>query len=210
MSNVPLMFQPLVKYAQFEGRSRRSEFWLWVLFRILIGMVAGSVMSSVLFSSMASVHTMANMSPDAMSQAYLNSMSNYMRVMPIFSLINLALLVPSIAVGVRRLHDTNRTGWWMIMPIVVAIAGVILFFIFGGSALFSLIQAGEHPNDAAVGQFVLQLVGSMMLCLFLPMLIAEIVMLVFYVTDGTPGPNRFGPDPKGRGAIKASVSETFA
>ncbi len=210
MSNVPLMFQPLVKYAEFQGRSRRSEFWLWVLFRILLGAVAGSVMSSMMFSGLAAIHPAANMAPDAMSQAYMGAMSNYMRVMPIFSLINLALLLPSIAVGVRRLHDTNRTGWWMIMPIVVAVAGVILFFIFGGSALFSLIQAGEHPNDAAVGQFILQLVGSMMLCLFLPMLIAEIVMLVFYVSDGTPGPNRFGADPKGRGAAKVSISETFA
>ena len=210
MSNVPLMFQPLVKYAEFQGRSRRSEFWLWVLFRILLGAVAGSVMSSMMFSGLAAIHPVANMSPDAMSQAYLNSMSNYMRVMPIFSLLNLALLIPSIAVGVRRLHDTNRTGWWMIMPIVVAVVGVILFFIFGGSALFSLIQAGEHPNNAATGQFILQLVGSMMLCLFLPMLIAEIIMLVFYVSDGTAGPNRFGADPKGRGVRNADIAQTFA
>ena len=48
-------------------------------------------------------------------------------------------------------------------------------------------------------KFAFGMFGSLFLCLFLPILIAEIVMLVFYVTDGTPTANRFGADPKGRG-----------
>ena len=45
---VPLMFQPLLKYAQFEGRSRRSEFWLWVLFRFLLGQLLGAIAMAII------------------------------------------------------------------------------------------------------------------------------------------------------------------
>ncbi len=196
MTNVPLMFQPLVKYADFNGRSRRSEFWLWVLFRILLGSTIGAIASSLLFSGIDFAH-IATSSPEAMHERMWGGMTNYMRVMPLLSLINLALLVPSYAVGVRRLHDTGRSGWWIVLPLVVAIVGTILFLVFGGTALFHLLQAGDHPSEAQGLQFAGQLIGSLFLFLLLPILVAEIVMLVFYVTEGKRGPNRFGPDPKG-------------
>ncbi len=190
MSNVPLIFQPLVKYVDFQGRARRSEFWLWVLFRIAVGMVMGTVMTSVMFTGM----NFQNPDP-------AQFMGRYFSVMPILQIVNLGLLLPSIAVAVRRLHDTNRSGWWYVMPIVVAIVGMILFFIFAGTQLFSAISAGNTMTDAQGMKFALSVIGSMFLFFFLPLLIAEIVMLVFYVSDGTPSANRFGDDPKGRGVI---------
>ncbi|WP_052025141.1 DUF805 domain-containing protein [Asticcacaulis sp. AC466] len=188
MSSVPLMFQPLVKYVDFQGRSRRSEFWLWVLFRLLVGAVMGTISTSFMLSGI-----------DMNSHNPEQFMSRYLQIMPIFSLINLGLLLPTLAVGVRRLHDINRTGWWLVMPIVVAFAGLILFFIIFGSQFFTVLGSGGQMTDAQSMHFVGQMLGSMFLCLFLPVLISQIVMLVFYVTDGTPGPNRFGADPKGRG-----------
>ena len=75
------------RYAEFEGRSRRREFWYFQLFLILAQFVAGFCDGLL--------HT------------------------PILGAItNLALFIPSIAVGVRRLHDTNRSGWWCLLPIV--------------------------------------------------------------------------------------------
>ncbi|MFT4075219.1 MAG: DUF805 domain-containing protein [Asticcacaulis sp.] len=192
MSNVPLIFQPLVKYVDFQGRARRSEFWLWVLLRIVVGMVMGTVITTVMFSGMNFQH------PDP-SQF----MGRYFTVMPLLQIVNLGLLLPSIAVAVRRLHDTNRSGWWYIMPIVVAIVGVVLFFIFAGTQLFSAIGTGEGTMTDAQGmKLFFTVMGSMFLFVFLPVLVAEIVMLVFYVSDGTPGANRFGPDPKGRGVME--------
>jgi uncharacterized membrane protein YhaH (DUF805 family) len=188
MSNVPLIFQPLVKYVDFQGRSRRSEFWLWVLFRIAVGAVLGTISISVLMSGM----NFQNPDPSQF-------VGRYFSVMPIVQLVNLGLLLPTIAVAVRRLHDINRTGWWVIMPVVVAIAGVILFFIFAGTQLFSAMSAGGAMTDEQGLKFAFGMFGSLFLFIFLPILIAEIVMLVFYVTDGTPTANRFGPDPKGRG-----------
>lgn len=188
MSNVPLIFQPLVKYVDFQGRSRRSEFWLWILFRIAVGAVLGTISISVLMSGM----NFQNPDPSQF-------VGRYFSVMPIVQLVNLGLLLPTIAVAVRRLHDINRTGWWVIMPVVVAIAGVILFFIFAGTQLFSAMSAGGAMTDEQGLKFAFGMFGSLFLFIFLPILIAEIVMLVFYVTDGTPTANRFGPDPKGRG-----------
>jgi len=190
MSNVPLIFQPLVKYVDFQGRARRSEFWLWVLFRIAVGMVMGTVMTSVMFTGM----NFQNPDPSQF-------MTRYFSVMPLMQLVNLGLLLPSIAVAVRRLHDTNRSGWWYVMPIAVAIVGTILFFIFAGTQLFSAIGNGNTMTDDQGLKFFFTMMGSMFLFLFLPLLVAEIVMLVFYVTDGTPTTNRFGADPKGRGII---------
>lgn len=197
MSNVPLMFQPLVKYVDFQGRARRSEFWLWVLFRIIVGAVLGTASISILMSGI----NFQNPDPSQI-------MGRYFSVMPIMQLVNLGLLLPTIAVAVRRLHDINRTGWWVIMPVVVAFAGMILFFIFFGTQMFSLIGHEGSMSDKDSMQFVFGMLGSLFLCLFLPILIAEIVMLVFYVTDGTPTANRFGPDPKGRG-IQAAPETVF-
>ncbi len=192
MSNVPLIFQPLIKYVDFQGRARRSEFWLWVLLRFIVGAVMGTISMSVLMSGI----NFQNPDPSQF-------MGRYFSVMPIMQLVNLGLLLPTIAVAVRRLHDINRTGWWIIMPVVVAFAGMILFFIFFGTQIFTLIGHEGNMSDAQSMQFIFSMLGSLFLCLFLPILIAEIVMLVFYVTDGTPTANRFGADPKGRGVTDA-------
>lgn len=190
MSNVPLMFQPLVKYVDFQGRARRSEFWLWVLFRIIVGAVTGTIGMTLMFSGM----NFQNPDPSQF-------MGRYFQVMPLFQLINLALLLPTIAVGVRRLHDINRTGWWLVMPIAVSVVGVILFFIFFGAQIFAMASTGSSMSEEQSLKFAFSMFGSLFLCIVLPILIAEIVMLVFYCTDGTPTANRFGADPKGRGVI---------
>ncbi|CAL4868105.1 Inner membrane protein YhaI [Asticcacaulis sp. MM231] len=190
MSNVPLMFQPLVKYVDFQGRARRSEFWLWVLFRIIVGAVTGTLSMTLMFSGM----NFQNPDPSQF-------MARYFQVMPLFQLINLALLLPTLAVAVRRLHDINRSGWWLIMPIAVAIVGFVLFIIMFGTQIFSMAGGFDHMTEEQSINFAFGMFGSLFLCIFLPILISQIVMLVFYCTDGTPTANRFGADPKGRGVI---------
>jgi uncharacterized membrane protein YhaH (DUF805 family) len=184
------MFQPLVKYVDFQGRARRSEFWLWVLFRVIVGAVTGTVGMTLMFSGM----NFQNPDPSQF-------MARYFQVMPLFQLINLALLLPTLAVGVRRLHDINRTGWWLVMPIAVAIVGFVLFFIIFGTQIFTMAGSIDNMTEEQSLKFAFGMFGSLFLCIFLPILISQIVMLVFYCTDGTPTANRFGADPKGRGVI---------
>lgn len=80
--------EPLRKYATFNGRARRKEYWYFTLFTIVACFVLGFIGGLIGLND-----TLAN-------------------------LYNLAVLVPSIAVGIRRLHDTGRTGWWLLLPIV--------------------------------------------------------------------------------------------
>jgi len=88
------------KYANFQGRATRSEYWWFYLFQILLTWGASIVGSLTLGDS-----------GDMLS-----------------SLVSLALLLPSIAVGSRRLHDTGRSGWWQLL--VFTIIGIILLIVW--------------------------------------------------------------------------------
>jgi uncharacterized membrane protein YhaH (DUF805 family) len=103
----------------FSGRAARAEYWYWVLFTLILSIVT-VVLDRAIF-------------PDSESGAG-----------PINTVASIIILLPSIAVGVRRLHDIDRTGWWYL--IVFTIIGVFL--------------------------------------------------LIYWACQrGTPGANRFGPDP---------------
>lgn len=82
----------LRKYAVFVGRARRKEYWIFVLGNVIIGFVIGLVMG------------IAGANPNGVNVPVL--------------LFQLAILIPSLAVGVRRMHDTDHSGWWLLVPIV--------------------------------------------------------------------------------------------
>lgn len=108
------------KYATFEGRAPRSEYWWWVLFTILIQW-ASSVVDMVIFGGYSFVE--------------YGSMDVFT---PITSLVGIALLIPSIAVGARRFHDMGRTGWWLLIGLT-GIGALIIFFWF-------MCRGDEGPN----------------------------------------------------------------
>ena len=105
-------------YVGFSGRASRSEFWYWILFTVLV-----SIALSIIDFGMLSGNSVLS------------------------SIWSLATFLPSLAIGVRRLHDGDRTGWWWLIVIIP--------------------------------------------------LIGIIVLIVFWCLEGTPGSNRFGPDPLG-------------
>ncbi len=82
----------LTKYADFNGRATRTEYW-WFFLAVLLGSAAASLIS-----------------------------------LRVYTLFSLATLLPMIAAGARRLHDTNRSGWWQLLALVPL--GVILVIIF--------------------------------------------------------------------------------
>ena len=83
----------LKQYAVFSGRARRKEYWMFFLFNLLISL-ALAFMEGLLGIA-------RNNDQSVLSNIY-----------------SLAVLIPSIAVGIRRMHDTNRSGWWLLLPIV--------------------------------------------------------------------------------------------
>jgi uncharacterized membrane protein YhaH (DUF805 family) len=94
--------ETLKKYATFEGRARRKEFWFFALFNFL-AMIVLALIDGVLgtFSEEAGI--------GLLSGIYV-----------------LAIIIPSIAVTVRRLHDTDRSGWWFLLSFVPLIGGLVL------------------------------------------------------------------------------------
>lgn len=95
----------LKNYATFSGRARRKEYWCFYLFQIVLGLGIGVVLG------------IAGISDDGMDV--------------ISGLLSLAFLLPTLAVGARRLHDVNRSGWWML--IAFTIIGLIPLFIWSVS-----------------------------------------------------------------------------
>lgn len=124
------MLMPLRRYAEFSGRSRRKEYWMFFLLQLIVYVVLSVIEGALGLTGM-------------IAGAYG----------PLTALFALGFLIPGIAVGIRRLHDTDRSGWWLLLA-------------------------------------------------FVP-LVGAIVLLVFFVMDGTNGPNRFGPDPKNPGQAEA-------
>jgi uncharacterized membrane protein YhaH (DUF805 family) len=92
----------LTQYATFSGRSPRSEFWYWVLATTIAGIVLGGFDTLI-------------------------GMGNSM---PVSSLLGLAILIPNIAVSVRRLHDTDRSGWWLLIILVPIVGWLVLLWFY--------------------------------------------------------------------------------
>jgi len=105
-------------YVNFTRRASRSEFWFWVLFAVLVS-VAATLIDVALFSDS--------------------------EISPLNTLAGLALLLPNLSVSVRRLHDLDRSGWWILLGLIPIVGWIII--------------------------------------------------IIWNCSKGTPGPNRFGPDP---------------
>jgi uncharacterized membrane protein YhaH (DUF805 family) len=101
--------------------------------------------------------------------------------------VTLGLLIPSLAVAVRRLHDSGLSGWWLLAPVGAALLGVG-FFVGGLAATLAGAFSANAPRALEAG-IVLFGVGALLL------LAALIVDLVLMLRPSTPGPNRFGPGP---------------
>jgi uncharacterized membrane protein YhaH (DUF805 family) len=181
------MIMPLKRYAQFSGRSRRMEFWMWVVFVILAVIVLSIVDSLLGLGGSSAMGTGALPGTTGVTGAYANTRGGILT-----GIFSLAILVPNIAVQVRRLHDTGRSGWWVGAFYLLYIVFLVGVFALGMSAL----GAGT-PNLAAYG--VIFGLGG------LAFLIYAIMLLVFFFLPGTTGPNRFGADPKDPGGDLESV-----
>jgi uncharacterized membrane protein YhaH (DUF805 family) len=109
-------------------------------------------------------------------------------------LIGLAILLPSIAVTIRRLHDTNRRGWWFALPIGSLGLAFITFMAFAVSTAFSLVDPSEWDpqNLFDGGSFIAILIIVLAL---ISAVTTGVANFVFTLLKGDAGENRFGPPP---------------
>ncbi|MBN2740788.1 MAG: DUF805 domain-containing protein [Rhodobacteraceae bacterium] len=104
------------KYATFAGRAPRAEFWWFTLFYMLV-QIATNILDTLFFGT-------GKVSSGPGFWAY-NSNGG-----PLSIIAALALLVPALAVTVRRLHDNGKSGWWVLLSLIPLIGGLVLLFFF--------------------------------------------------------------------------------
>ena len=163
MSPVEWAKRPIEKYADFTGRAPRAEYW-WYALALIIVFLAINILESIvgLKGMLFGVYG------------------------PLTGLLWLATIVPGLAVGVRRLHDTNRSAWWLLLIVPYLLAAIMMVGALAGGGMAALGAGG-----------LLGIVGF----------ICCIVLLVFMVLPSTPGENRYGPNPYGMGGGGAVPAE---
>ncbi len=102
-------------YADFKGRAQRSQFWWWQLFVFIVYAILNVI------DGAANFH-MINMNDIAAGQV-----GTFYGGGVLATIWGLAILVPNIAVAVRRLHDRNMSGWWFLLNLLCCIGTIILF-----------------------------------------------------------------------------------
>ena len=107
------------KYAVFRGRASRSEFWYWVLFYIIVGIIVSILDNLFGFQ----INTVTDLDTGESVTAVYNPGW-------LSSIWSLVVLLPTISVAVRRLHDVNKSGWWWWLGIICCIGPLILIFAF--------------------------------------------------------------------------------
>lgn len=107
----------LTRYATFTGRARRSEYWIFTLVSAAIAL-ALAVVDALVFGTG---------SVTALSGG--GSVSAAVSIGVLSTIYSLAVLLPGLAVTVRRLHDTDRSGWWMLLGFVPIVGGIVLLVL---------------------------------------------------------------------------------
>jgi len=181
LSPIGWAIRPLKNYAKFSGRASRAEFWWFFLFVMV-------AYAGALFALGASLATFIRSAP-------AQSLSMNGGVGLAFGFIGLfwtGLFIPMLAVQVRRLHDTNRSGWWL--GAFWLLYPIYMMLLVGTT----VTRGAAGPTQGAGIAIAAAIFALAMFCL-------SIVLLVFFCLRGTEGPNRFGDDPYGE-----SVAEVFA
>ena len=146
-------------YFKFSGRATRAEYWWWLLFTVLIGI------------GLDVIDTLTGTMGDA-GQGLLGF------------LFKLATIVPSVALGVRRLHDINRTGWWLLVwgffPMAAIGGGILLVSFF---VLDNLLMLTVIGFATLIGFGILGIIGV-------------IITIVWAIKKGDYGLNKYGLDPR--------------
>jgi uncharacterized membrane protein YhaH (DUF805 family) len=106
------------KYVTFSGRARRAEYWWFILATILVSLVLGFI------------------------DGLLGLGGEFGLLSSIWSL---AVFLPSLAVGVRRLHDTDRSGWWMLISFLPLIGLIVLIVFFAQKGTDGANRFGPDP-----------------------------------------------------------------
>jgi uncharacterized membrane protein YhaH (DUF805 family) len=188
------MFDPLKRFADFSGRSTRGQFWPFVFFWYAVQQIIGWIAMSPFMERINKISEAAALGEEEAAAAMQNfdfSIFTEMltRIAWLSGGVMALLLLPMAAAITRRLHDTNRSGFWALPTLLLLIAGLFVAW----RLMAPYIGANAAPLSVDI------LSGLMpTLIINLLYIITIIMLIVFCVKDGTIGPNHYGEDPKGR------------
>ncbi|WP_010137368.1 DUF805 domain-containing protein [Oceanicola sp. S124] len=166
------------KYVTFSGRASRPEYWYFVLFGILGSILIG-IVEGLLFGT-AEIST-GHGSIEATSDG------------PLSAIFSLLLILPTLSAGWRRMHDSGRSGLYLLYPIIAVIGTASYAAFIGGLSFDGVISEGMASRFDGLAGGVLAL--AIAVCAFSPFIV------IFWLTrPSQPGENAWGPAPAGRTA----------
>ena len=124
----------LKKYAVFEGRSRRAEYWYFILFSSLIGIALGLIEGMV--------GGVDGIGEDALPNPMESILS---------TIYSLAILIPSVAVTTRRLHDVDKSGWWQLLHCILFIGSIVILIWMLKPGTTGSNRFGDDPKEDDIG-----------------------------------------------------------
>lgn len=116
----------LKQYADFNGRARRKEYWMFVLFNLIFSVIA-MILDNVFGIAMEGIG-----------------------YGPLYGIYLLAIILPSLAVAVRRLHDIGKSGWMILITLIPLIGGIWLLVLLATDSNPGDNQYGPNPKEIAV------------------------------------------------------------
>lgn len=120
----------LSRYATFSGRAARPEFWWWIL-ALFIVLIVTSIIDAYVISRLLGFEV-----------------GDENAGKPLSLLVSLLVLLPNLAIGVRRLHDSDRTGWWILIGVVPIVGTILLIYFFVQPGTDGANRFGETPKWA--------------------------------------------------------------
>ena len=159
------------KYFDFKGRARRSEFWWFALF-VLIGTSALAFLSGIVSAI-----------------AYVSVVFTWGTIIPLFAALT------------RRLHDTNRSGWWVAIMALLYIGylGSMLFLVGPNISMFTNVGGGDVMAMAQAMTDAVQsspAAATVMFCCSLGFILFFVIDHILAIFDSKWGENKYGPSPK--------------
>lgn len=176
------------KFFDFKGRARRSECWWFVLFVLIVTFVW------CILGSFISVAVMFGLGGENFNPKTAAILLTVVAFIPL-----LFLIIPCYAVYTRRLHDTGRSGWWIVLSLIIGIAYAAAYFK-------ALMPMWERIDEGAIPATQFHVIadtfqtspalGTILCILMLASTAVGITILVFQIQDSHRGENKYGPSPK--------------
>lgn len=184
------------KYVTFTGRANRPEYWWFLLFGMLGSWVATMIDQTLWPPAVAIQDTVHYGAHGGMARSFSKTVQYGNGV--IAELWSLVIFLPGLAVAWRRLHDTGRSGWMILLPMLIGIS-LLLLALLVVSRIFAGLGPLPNPEDWMTGVHMAMgggILSAILLAAAALLPMASAILVIFWLASPSqPGANQFGPNP---------------